>query len=205
MGIDENAARTRSQKEGISLVPCSNMQSDVWDHPREVDTGGWREEFGGRRARGFRRGKGCRDQLLTLMLLGQIKAMLKRGMFAGFIDFRKAYDRVDREKLWGCLERMGLGGRVSAFLKAVYTGTSSEVKVGEERSKPFRVACGLRQGCILSPLLFSLCINSLVNKLKEADIGVMCRGQLISALLYADNAVIFVEDEELMRRGLDIR
>ena len=91
MGIDENAARTRSQKEGISLVPCSNMQSDVWDHPREVDTGGWREEFGGRRARGFRRGKGCRDQLLTLMLLGQIKAMLKRGMFAGLIDFRKAY------------------------------------------------------------------------------------------------------------------
>ena len=71
-----------------------------------------------------------------------------------------------------------MGGRVSAFLKAVYTGMSSEVKVGEERSKPFRVACGLRQGCILSPLLFSLYINSLVslNKLKEADVGVRCRG-----------------------------
>ena len=49
---------------------------------------------------GFRRGRGCRDQLLTLVLLGQIKAMPKRGMFAGFIDFRKAYDRVDQEKLW---------------------------------------------------------------------------------------------------------
>ena len=85
---------------------------------------------------GFRRGRGCRDQLLTLMLLGQIKAMSKRGMFAGFIDFRKAYDRVDREKLWGCLERMGLGGCVSAFLKAVYTGACSKVKVGEEHSKP---------------------------------------------------------------------
>ena len=86
---------------------------------------------------GFRRGRGCRDQLLTLMLLGQIKAMMRRGMFAGFIDFRNAYDRVDREKLWGCLESMGLGGHVSAFLKAVYTGTSSEVKVGEECNKPF--------------------------------------------------------------------
>ena len=71
---------------------------------------------------------------------------------------------------------MRMGGRVSAFLKAVYTGMSSEVKVGEERSKTFRVACGLRQGCILSPLLFSLYINSLVNKLKEADVGVKCRG-----------------------------
>ena len=69
---------------------------------------------------------------------------------------------------------MGLGG--------CYTGTNSEVKVGEEHSKPFRVACGLRQGCILSPLLFSLYINSLISKLKE----------------------IFAEDEELMRRGLDV-
>ena len=70
------------------------------------------------------------------------------------------------------------------------------MKVGEEHSKPFRVACGLRQGCILSPLLFSLYINSLVSKLKEAEVGVMCRGQLISALLYADDAVIIAEDED---------
>ena len=188
---------------GISLVPVAYKAMCGIIQERLTQVVGERnlvaEEQGG-----FRRGRGCRDQLLTLMLLGQIKAMSKRGMFAGFIDFRKAYDRVDREKLWGCLERMGLGGRVSAFLKAVYTGTSSEVKVGEERSKPFRVACGLRQGCILSPLLFSLYINSLVNKLKEADVGVMCRGQLISALLYADDTVIFAEDEELMRRGLNI-
>ena len=125
-------------------------------------------------------------------------------MFAGFIDFRKAYDRVDRVKLWGCLDSMGLGGRVSAFSRAVYTDTSSEVKVGEERSKPFRVECGLRQGCILSPLLFSLYVNSLVSKLKEAEVGVRCGGKLISALLYADDTVIFAENEELMRRGLDV-
>ena len=49
------------------------------------------------------------------MLLGQIKAMSERGMFAGFIDFRKAYDRVDREKLWGCLKSVGLGDHVSPF------------------------------------------------------------------------------------------
>ena len=69
---------------------------------------------------------------------------------------------------------------------------------------PFRVECGLRQGCILSPLLFSRYVNSLVSKLKEAEVGVRCGGQLVSALLYADNAVIFAENEELMRRGLDV-
>ena len=65
------------------------------------------------------------------------------------------------------------------------------------------MACGLRQGCILSPLLFSLYINSLVSRLKEAEVRVMCRGQFIPALMYADDAVIFADDE-VMRRGLDI-
>ena len=67
---------------------------------------------------------------------------------------------------------MGIGGRVTAFLKAVYADVSCKVKVGEERSKPFRVACSLRQGCSLLPLLFSLFINSLVTKLKDAEVGV---------------------------------
>ena len=75
--------------------------------------------------------------------------------------------------------KYGTGRSCICLLNAVYTGTSSEVKVGEECSKPYKVACGLRQGCILSPLPFSQYINSLVNKLKEADVGVMCRGYLI--------------------------
>ena len=55
---------------------------------------------------GFRKGRGCRDQLMTLVLLGQLKAVSGRGMLFSFIDFKKAYDRVDRGKLWGCLEGM---------------------------------------------------------------------------------------------------
>ena len=100
---------------------------------------------------GFRKGRGCRDQLLTLVLLGQVKAVAKRGMLAGFIDFKKAYDRVDRGKLWGCLEKMGIRGRVTAFLKAVYSDVSCEVKVGEKCSEPFGVSCGLRQGVFSHP------------------------------------------------------
>ena len=54
---------------------------------------------------GLRKRRICRDQLLTLVLLGQVKQWLKEGCWhAGFIDFKKAYDRVDRGKLWGCLE-----------------------------------------------------------------------------------------------------
>ena len=78
---------------------------------------------------------------------------------------------------------------------------SCEVKVGAGRSDLFEVSCGLGQGCILTPLLFSLFINS---RLKEAEVGVKCGSKLISMLLYADDAVIFAEDEKSMRIWLDV-
>ena len=105
---------------------------------------------------GFRRGRVCRDQVITLMLLGQMKACFRKGMFATFIDFRKAYDRVDRNKLWQCLQDSGFGGRILSFLQAAYRSLTCEVKVGEMMSDSFAVSRGLRQGCVLSPLLFSL-------------------------------------------------
>ena len=72
------------------------------------------------------------------------------------------------------------------------------MKVREVLSESFGMTCGLQQGCVLSPLLFSLYINSLVEKLKAAGVGVECRGQLVTALLYADDAVLFADDEEGM-------
>ena len=99
---------------GISLVPvvykamCSVIQGRLRHVVEERNLVA--EEQGG-----FRKGRGCREQLLTLVLLGKVKAVAKRGMLAGFIDFKKAYDRVDRGKLWGCLEKMGIRGRVTAF------------------------------------------------------------------------------------------
>ena len=67
---------------------------------------------------------------MTLVLLGQLKAVSGKGMLVSFIDFKKAYDRVDRGKLWGCLKGMGIGSRALAFLKGAYSDVSCEVKVG---------------------------------------------------------------------------
>ena len=73
--------------------------------------------------------------------------------------------------------------------------------MGEECSEPFGVSCGLRQGRILLPLLFSLLVQSLVYKLKEAEVWVKCGSQIIPVLLYAEDAVNLAEDERLMRQG----
>ena len=107
-----------------------------------------------------------------------------------FIDFKKAYDRVGRIKLWSCLEGAGLEGRMVEFLSAAYQECKCEVKGGDMVSGSFDVMKDLRQGCVLLPVLFSLYINSLVNRLREAGIGVEFRGQRIPVLLYADDMVL---------------
>ena len=65
------------------------------------------------------------------------------------------------------------------------------------------VVNGLRQGCALSPVLFFLYINVLVDRLREAEIGVECRSQRIPVLLYADDMVILADNEKMLRRALD--
>ena len=61
---------------------------------------------------GFRKQRGCRDQVLTLVLLGQTEvAKAAKGMLVAFIDFSKAYDTVNRGKTWGCLEQLGVNGK----------------------------------------------------------------------------------------------
>ena len=100
-----------------------------------------------------------------------------------FIDFSKAYDRVNREQLWRCLEGLGIGGSFLQFWRALYNGTSCRVKVDNKQSDEFSVTSGLTQGCVLSPLLFSLYINALVDTLKKHDCGIQCGNDVIPGLL----------------------
>ena len=79
---------------------------------------------------GFREGRGCRDQILPLVLMAQTH--IKRGnqgMFVAFLDLEKAYDSVNRDMLWCCLEKLGLGGQVIGLLKGLYTHNTLQVRV----------------------------------------------------------------------------
>ena len=75
------------------------------------------------------------------------------------------------------------------FLKGLYDGSMSQVRINNCLGKEFAVSRGLRQGCVLSPLLFSLYINSLVSESKRRDCGVLCGEMLVSSLLFADDTV----------------
>lgn len=87
----------------------------------------------------------------------------------------------------GCLEQMGVSGRFLRFLKALYQDNSCRVRVGDKLSEEFVVNTGLRQGCVLSSLLFSLYINGLVSTLHNGMCGVQCGGDVVPGLLFADD------------------
>ena len=95
---------------------------------------------------GFRKMRGCRDQVLSLVLFGKIEMLMKlSGLMAAFIDFFKVYDRIDRGKLLKCLECMGVNGKFLSFLQSLYAGTSCWVKVGDRQSQVLNVNMGLHQ------------------------------------------------------------
>ena len=142
---------------------------------------------------------------MTLVLLGQTEmAKASRGMLVAFIDFAKAYDKVDRGKLWGLLERLGINGRFLRFLKALYEDSSCRVKVHDKLSDKFGINSGLRQGCVLSPLLFSLYINGVVARLHAGNCGVQCGGDKLPGLLFADDTSLVAQDEGDLKKSLDI-
>ena len=90
------------------------------------------------------------------------------------------------------------------FLQALYEGSMCRVKVNGQVSDDYEVNTGLRQGCVLSPLLFSLYINGAVKKLKEERCGVEYGGETIPGLLFADDTCLMVSDAVGLRKSLDV-
>ena len=113
----------------------------------------------------------------------------KTSTFAAFIDFSKAYDRINRELLWHKLSKMGISGRFLASLQSLCKNVKCTVRVNGQQTDWFDVNCGLKQGCILSPMLFNLFINDLTRHINDVGSGNSVGNTSLSILLYADSEV----------------
>ena len=120
-----------------------------------------------------------------------------------FIDFSKAYDRINREPLWVKLENMGVTVLMYSALKSLYANVCCAVRINGFLTNWFDVSSGLKQGCILSPLLFNMYVNDLITEVNALDKGVNIGDHKVSLLVYADDIALMADSEANLQCMLD--
>jgi len=112
----------------------------------------------------FRRGRSCTDQILTLRQIIVKVTEGRRPVIVNFIDLRKAFDSVHQPALWKILQHYGLPTKTVTIIQKLYEESSSAVRVNGDTSSWFQVETGVRQGCILLPLLFAIAIDWVLRR-----------------------------------------
>jgi len=142
---------------------------------------------------GFRKGRSTIDHLSTLTTNIDTRKLRKTSTFCAFIDFKKAYDWVNRNLLFCKLESLGLSSKIIKALHSLYyINVQSCVKINGNYTEWFDVKSGLKQSCILSPLLFNIFINNTVDEVKKLNVGVKLDNEKICVLLYCRRCCIFM-------------
>ena len=137
---------------------------------------------------GFVQGNRTSDPHIILHNLIQKYCHKKKGKIYGcFVDFSKAFDNVSRDILLNKLQKNGVDGKFFDILKTIYSNDMTCIKIGNRYSSPFKPNKGIRQGCVLSPLLFNIFLADLQKELDSCNDNVkLGETKELSCLLCAD-------------------
>lgn len=113
---------------------------------------------------GFVPGRGLTDASFVLQHLMSQSWEFAVPLYLAFIDLRKAFDSVPRDVLWQVLRAYGVPPLLVELVSDLHTGTLAAVRLGSQKGEPFSVSCGVRQGCIIAPLLFNVFIDFVVRQ-----------------------------------------
>ena len=144
---------------------------------------------------GFREGRGTRDQIANIRWIIQKGREFQKNIYFCFIDYVKAFDSVDHNKLWKILQEMGILDHLICLLRNPYAGQEATVRTGHGTSDWFQIGKGIHQGCRLSPCLFNLYAEYIMRNagLEEAQAGIKIAGRNINNLRYADDISLTAE------------
>jgi hypothetical protein len=116
---------------------------------------------------GFRTRRGTRDLMFVLRRLQEEAKLRGIALHWCFIDLAKAYDTVSREGLWIVLKRFGVPEHLVKVIRSLHDGMQARVRLDGELSEPFEVRQGLRQGCVMSPILFNMYFAALMVEVEK--------------------------------------
>ena len=140
----------------------------------------------------FRKGRGTRDQIANIHWIIE-KAEFQKNFC--FIDYAKAFDCVDHDKLWKILKEVGTPDHLTCLLRNLYAGQEATIRTGHGTADWFQIGKGMCQGCILSLCLFNLFAEYIMGNagLDEAQAGIKIAGRNINNLRYADDTTLMTE------------
>ena len=151
---------------------------------------------------GFRSSRSCIDHIFVLVTVLRNRKQLGQDTFLAFIDYKKAFDSVERNCLMFKLAKIGVNGRMYQAISSLYSNPRSRVILNDYETEYFDCPIGVKQGDCLSPTLFAIFINDLASEIKESNIGVNLNvnggpniDYTFNILLYADDIVCLAETE----------
>ena len=148
---------------------------------------------------GFRKGKGTRDQIANFHWIIEKAREFQKNIYFCSIDYARAFDCVDHNKLWQILKEMGISDHLTCLLRNMYAGQEATVRTGHGKTDWFQIGKEVHQGCILSPCLFNLYAEFIMRNagLEETQTGSKIAGRNINNLRSADDIDLMAESEEL--------
>ncbi|MEW8548127.1 MAG: reverse transcriptase family protein, partial [Candidatus Thiodiazotropha sp.] len=202
---------------GITILSCMGKLFTSILNARIND---FLESYGilGEEQAGFRKTYGTNDHLFNLKCLIDLFLFKKKRLFCAFIDYKKAFDSVDRAALWHKLLNNSIDGKIFVLIKNMYSQAKSCIKVNGCNSDFFTSGVGVRQGENLSPILFSLFLNDLSEFLSHSFNGLEHVTNLVHQtldtqeievymrlymLLYADDTVLLAESADELQAALN--
>ena len=145
---------------------------------------------------GFRKGRRTRDQIPNIHWIIE-KARVQKNIYFCLIDYAKAFDCVDYNKLWKIPQEMGIPDHLTCLLRNLYAGQEATVRTGHGTTDWFQIGKRGRQSCILSPYLFNFYAEYIMRNagLDEIQAGIKIAGRKINNLRYADNTTLMAEQK----------
>ena len=140
---------------------------------------------------GFKKGHRTSDHVFVLnTIVNKMVKVDKKKLYVAFIDFRKAYDKINRDLLLLKLQKMGVKGKLYENIKSIYANVSYLIKVNGGYLKPMSSTRGLKQGGVLSPCLFNLFIDDIDQIFDDSCDRIKLFNSPLSHLLYADDLIL---------------
>lgn len=153
---------------------------------------------------GFLNAVGTREALFSVQVLIQRSRDVNSNVFACLIDYKKAFDRVKHEMMVEIMKQIGTDARTINIITNLYWNQTAVLKIDGEHTEDIQIQRGVRQGCILSPILFNLYSEFIFREaLENIDEGIPLNGVRVNNIRYADDAIVFADTQEGLQALMD--